>query len=291
MGGDTTGTARVTAAARARGLLLSTHPAPAAVVTGLALVFAVGVGLTAGRALLVTAAVAAGQLSVGWSNDWLDAARDRRVGRADKPTVTGAVAPRTLRTAAFVALAGCVVLSFATGLVPGLLHVAAVGSAWSYNARLKSTPLSWLPYAVSFGLLPAFVVAAAGDGRVVAGWTVGAAALLGVGAHLANVLPDLEDDAATGVRGLPHRLGRRGTSVLAPVVLAAGSVVILLGPPGPPSAASATLAGGAVVLAALAGTVGVVRPHSRAPFLLSLAVAVVCVAQLVLAADAVALPG
>ncbi|MFF2453561.1 UbiA family prenyltransferase [Isoptericola sp. NPDC058082] len=279
------------AAARVRGILLATHPAPAAVVTGLALVFAVGVGLPGGRALLVTAAVAAGQLSVGWSNDWLDAARDRRVGRADKPTVTGAVAPRTLRTAAIAALAGCVVLSFATGLVPGLLHVAAVGSAWAYNARLKSTPLSWLPYAVSFGLLPAFVVAAAGDGRVVAGWTVGAAALLGVGAHLANVLPDLEDDDATGVRGLPHRLGRRGASVLAPVVLAAGSVVILLGPPGPPSAASAALTGGAVVLAALAGTVGLVRPHSRAPFLLSLAVAVVCVVQLVLAADAVALPG
>ncbi|MFE5308836.1 UbiA family prenyltransferase [Isoptericola sp. NPDC056605] len=278
-------------AARVRGLLLATHPAPAAVVTGLALVFAVGVGLPGGRALLVTAAVAAGQLSVGWSNDWLDAARDRRVGRADKPTVTGAVAPCTLRTAAIAALAGCVVLSFATGLVPGLLHVAAVGSAWAYNARLKSTPLSWLPYAVSFGLLPAFVVAAAGDGRVVAGWTVGAAALLGVGAHLANVLPDLEDDDATGVRGLPHRLGRRGASVLAPVVLAAGSVVILLGPPGPPSVASAALTGGAVVLAALAGTVGLVRPHSRAPFLLSLAVAVVCVVQLVLAADAVALPG
>jgi len=288
--GETTGTARATSAARVRGLLLATHPAPAAVVTVLALVFAVGVGLPAGRALLVTAAVAAGQLSVGWSNDWLDAARDRRVGRTDKPTVTGAVTPRALRTAAVAALAVCVVLSFATGLLPGLLHVAAVGSAWSYNAWLKATPLSWLPYAVSFGLLPAFVVAAAGDGRVVAAWTVGAAALLGVGAHLANVLPDLEDDDATGVRGLPHRLGRRATSVLAPMVLAAGSAVILLGPPGPPAAASAALAGGSVVLAVVAGTVGVLRPRSRAPFLLSLAVAAVCVAQLVVAADAVALP-
>ena len=288
--GETTGTARATSAARVRGLLLATHPAPAAVATVLALVFAVGVGLPAGRALLVTAAVAAGQLSVGWSTDWLDAARDRRVGRTDKPTVTGAVTPRALRTAAVAALAVCVVLSFATGLLPGLLHVAAVGSAWSYNAWLKATPLSWLPYAVSFGLLPAFVVAAAGDGRVVAAWTVGAAALLGVGAHLANVLPDLEDDDATGVRGLPHRLGRRATSVLAPVVLAAGSAVILLGPPGPPAAASAALAGGSVVLAVVAGTVGVLRPRSRAPFLLSLAVAAVCVAQLVVAADAVALP-
>jgi len=30
-----------------------------------------------------------------------------------------------------------------------------------------------------------------------------AAALLGLGAHFANVLPDLAGDAATGVRGLP----------------------------------------------------------------------------------------
>ncbi|MEL7975442.1 UbiA family prenyltransferase [Isoptericola sp. F-RaC21] len=275
---------------RARGMLLATHPAPAAVVTVLALGFAVGIGLSAGRTLLVTAAVAAGQLSVGWSNDWLDAARDRRVGRADKPTVQGAVTPRTLRTGALAALAACVVLSLATGAVPGLLHLAAVASAWSYNAWLKATPLSWLPYAVSFGLLPAFVVAAGHDGRVVAGWTVGAAALLGVGAHVANVLPDLEDDRATGVRGLPHRLGRRAASVLAPVVLAAGSVVILLGPPGPPTVASGALTGSAVALAVAAGAVGLLRPRSRAPFLLSLAVAAVCVAQLVLAADAVALP-
>jgi 4-hydroxybenzoate polyprenyltransferase len=277
-------------ARRARGMLAATHPAPAAVVTVLALVFALGVGLDAGTTALVTAAVAAGQLSVGWSNDWLDAARDRRVGRPDKPTVTGDVTPRLLRTGAFVALGTCAVLSLTTGVVPGLLHLAAVGSAWSYNARLKGSPLSWLPYAVSFGLLPAFVVAAAGDGRVVAGWTVAAAAMLGVGAHLANVLPDLEDDDATGVRGLPHRLGRRATSVLAPVVLAAGSVVILLGPPGPPATPSAVLTGGAVVLAVAAGAVGLLRPRSRAPFLLSLAVAAVCVVQLVLAADAVALP-
>ncbi|WP_344246296.1 UbiA family prenyltransferase [Isoptericola hypogeus] len=285
MGGDD-GTAGLRV--RVRGLLAATHPAPAAVVTVLALVFAVGAGLPAWRAVLVTAAVAAGQLSVGWSNDWLDAARDRRVGRADKPTVSGVVTPSMLRTGALVALGACVVLSLATGVVPGLLHLAAVASAWSYNAGLKATPLSWLPYAVSFGLLPAFVVAAAGDGRVVAGWTALAAALLGVGAHVANVLPDLEDDRATGIRGLPHRLGRRASSVLAPVVLAAGSVVIMLGPPGGPDVATVALTGVAVAAAVAAGVVGVLRPHSRAPFALSMAVAALCVVQLVLAADAVA---
>jgi len=36
-----------------------------------------------------------------------------------------------------------------------------------------------------------------------------AAALLGFAAHFANVLPVLRADAATGVRGLPQRLGPR----------------------------------------------------------------------------------
>ncbi|MFE6969074.1 UbiA family prenyltransferase [Isoptericola sp. NPDC057653] len=268
--------------ARWRGLLVAAHAPPAAVVTLLGLGLALGAGATLPRALLVTAAVGAGQLSVGWSNDWLDSARDARVGRRDKPTVTGAVSPATLRAAALGALAACALLSLATGLRPGLLHLAAVASAWAYNAGLKSTVASWLPYAVSFGLLPAFVVLAAGRPAVPA-WLVGAGALLGVGAHVANVLPDLEDDHATGVRGLPHRLGRRASSVLAPVVLAAGSVVALVGPEGAPGPTAVALTGAAVALAVGAGVVGVVRPRSRAPFLLSMAVAVVCLGQLVLA--------
>jgi 4-hydroxybenzoate polyprenyltransferase len=275
---------------RTRTLLAATHPAPAAMVTGFALALALPVEPTTARALLVTAAVGAGQLSIGWSNDWLDAPRDRRAGRTDKPTVTGAVSPAHLRTAALVALAVCVVLSFATGLVAGALHVLAVGCGWAYNARLKSSVWSWVPYAVAFGLLPAFVVAAAGDGRVVTAWTVAAAALLGVGAHVANVLPDLEDDAATGVRGMPHRLGRTGSSVLAPVLLAAGCLVATLGPPGLPSGFALLLAALGAVLAVAAGVVGLARPRSRAPFGLSMAVAATCVVEVVLAAGAVATP-
>ncbi|GII99786.1 1,4-dihydroxy-2-naphthoate octaprenyltransferase [Sediminihabitans luteus] len=276
---------------RVRGLVVASHAGPTAVVTLLTLSLATGIEAGTLTTVLVTAAVLCGQLSVGWSNDWLDAARDARVGRSDKPTVVGVVGASELRTAAFVALAACVVLSYANGWVAGTLHVLAVASAWSYNVRLKSTVLSWLPYAVSFGLLPAFIVAAPDDGRVVAAWTVAAAALLGVGAHLANVLPDIEDDAATGVRGLPHRLGRRRVAVLAPLVLLAASVVILVGPsssPGLPRIAFASLT---VVMAVAAGVVGARWPRSRLPFGLSMGVAALCVVELVIVAPSVALPG
>ncbi|MDF9874701.1 UbiA family prenyltransferase [Cellulosimicrobium cellulans] len=274
-----------------RGLVVASHFPPTVMVTAFALALSAGIGAGARTTTLVALAVLVGQLSVGWSNDWLDARRDLAVGRADKPVVTGLVTPAALRAAALAALAACVVLSLATGVVPGLVHVVAVASAWSYNALLKATWWSWAPYALSFGLLAVFVVLAApGDGRP-APWAVGAAALLGVGAHVANTLPDLEDDAATGVRGLPHRLGRRASSVLAPVLLGVASVLVVLAPPGAPDAARGALGGAAVGLAVAAGVVGVVRPRSRAPFALSMAVAGVCVVLLVLAAPAVALPG
>lgn len=273
-----------------RGLVVASHFPPTVMVTAFALALSAGIGAGARTTTLVALAVLAGQLSVGWSNDWLDARRDVAVGRADKPVVTGLVTAATLRAAALVALGACLVLSLATGLLPGVVHVVAVGVAWSYNALLKATWWSWAPYAVSFGLLAVFVVLAApGEGRP-APWAVAAAALLGVGAHVANTLPDLEDDAATGVRGLPHRLGRRASSVLAPVLLAAASALVVLAPPTPPGPVTWALGAVAVVLALAAGAVGVVRPRSRAPFALSMAVAGVCVVLLVLAAPAVVVP-
>jgi len=271
-----------------RGLVLAAHAAPAAFVTALACALSVGIGAGARTTVLVTTAVLAGQLSVGWSNDWIDADRDRAVGRVDKPVVAGLVTPSALRTGAFLALAACAGLSFATGLVPGLVHLVAVAGAWAYNARLKATAWSWAPYAVSFALLAVFVVLAAPGPAVPAPWALVAAALLGAGAHVANTLPDLEDDAATGVRGLPHRLGRRRASVLAPVLLGAAVAVVVLAPAGPPTGTA--WAGGvlALAVAAGAGVVGLARPASRAPFALSMAVAALCVVLLVLAAPEVA---
>ncbi|MBD7980088.1 UbiA family prenyltransferase [Oerskovia sp. Sa2CUA9] len=274
-----------------RGLALASHAGPTVVVTVLAGFFAVGVGSGAGTTALVTAAVLSGQLSVGWSNDWLDARRDLAVDRADKPVVAGLVSVRQVHAAALAAAAACVVLSLATGLVAGLVHLVAVASAWSYNAWLKSTVWSWAPYAVSFGLLPLFVVLASPGERVAAPWAMTATALLGVGAHVANTLPDLEDDRATGVRGLPHRLGRTGASVLAPAVLVTAVGVVVLGPPGPPTAVAWVAGAVAVVLAVSAGVVAVRRTTSRLPFALSMAVAAVCAVLLVLAGPDVALAG
>jgi 4-hydroxybenzoate polyprenyltransferase len=240
-----------------RALALATHPGPAVAVTVVATLLALAAGVPGGRAALVGVAVLAGQASIGWSNDWLDADRDRAVARADKPVVQGAVAPALLRTLALGSAAAAVVLSLLLGVVPGLLLLVLVVSGWAYNAGLKRTAVSVLPYVTGFGALPAGVVAAAPGAPGAPWWLVTAGGALGAAAHLANVAPDLEDDLATGVRGLPHRMGAQTSAVTGAGLLGAASLVLVLGPDGPPTVAGwvgLALAVPAVAAAALAGT-------------------------------------
>jgi 4-hydroxybenzoate polyprenyltransferase len=215
-----------------RGLALSCHPLPSVAVTTLAAGLAALAGLSVGRAALVTAAVFTGQLSIGWSNDYLDAERDRAVRRSDKPVAVGAVAPRVAGIAAVAALIVTIALSAALGWPGGAAALVIVLCGWIYNLGLKGTALSWLPYAIAFGMLPAVATLSASPSRWPAAWALSAGALLGVAAHLANVLPDLREDDATGIRGLPHRLGARATALTAAAILLAASAAILFGPGG-----------------------------------------------------------
>ena len=272
----------------ARGLAVASHLGPTLVVTALSVGLLIGLDAAAGSVLLAGAAVLAGQLSVGWSNDWLDAERDAAVVRRDKPVVAGLLTRGQLTVAALAAVVVCAVLSWATGAVPGTVHLFAVASAWAYNARLKATAWSWLPYAVSFALLPVFLVLVVGGMPPAWLWATGA--LLGAGAHVANVLPDLADDAITGVRGLPHRIGRRASSVLAPGLLVAAALVVVLRPTGRAGSLQIAMLSLAVMLAVGAGITGATRPASRAPFMLSMAVAAVCAVLLVAAGPAVLAP-
>lgn len=249
--------ARPGALRTAAAMALATHLGPTLAVTTVATLLAVTADVGPARTVLVAVAVLAGQASIGWSNDWLDADRDAAVARADKPTVQGLVTPARLRTCAVVAVVLAVVTSLALGPAPGVLLLGVVAGGWAYNAGLKRTAASLLPYLVAFGLLPAGVVAAAPGTPVAPWWLVAAGALLGGAAHLANVAPDLEDDAATGVRGLPHRLGATASALLAAGLLGAASLVLVLGPAGGPSTVgwlALVVAVPALVVAGLAGT-------------------------------------
>ncbi|MFH9375937.1 UbiA family prenyltransferase [Streptomyces anulatus] len=237
---------------RVAGLALACHPGPALAVTALGCALALGSGLGGPRSVLVTAAVLTGQLSVGWCNDAYDARRDADAGRRGKPAADGTVEARTVWAAATVALVLCVPLSLACGALAGSVHLAAVTAAWLYNLRLKATALSWLPYVAGFGALPAAVALSLPGGPWPRWWTVTAGALLGLAAHLADTLPDIAADRAAGIRGLPHRLGARGTRLLLPAPLLGATAVLAFGPPGPVDAGGAA----ALVLAGAAALAG-----------------------------------
>jgi heme o synthase len=248
-------------------------------VTALAVALAVGTGRNGIGVLAVGAAVLAGQLSVGWHNDWLDAARDAAAGRPDKPVAAGAISRRTVGRAATTALIAAGPLSLASGWRPALAHLVAIALAWAYNARLKATVISFVPYAAAFPLLVAFVTLGAPHASWPPWWALAAAALLGCSAHLVNVVPDLADDLAAGVRGLPHRLGR-SRSVSATVVLLLAATVVESFGPGHPGWWAVT----AVVAVAAAITAGIVlarQPGSRWLFRAVLVAAAIDVAGLV----------
>jgi 4-hydroxybenzoate polyprenyltransferase len=170
-------------------------------------------GRPARECALVAATVLAGQLTIGWMNDLVDRGRDRQVARQDKPVAMGWIDPGTVAFAIAVATLAVIPLSVANGTQAGVAHLAAVASAWLSSVWFQKNWLSWLPYAVGFGLLPAFLSYGGWGG----GWhgapptiemTV-LAALLGIGIHVLAVLPDLVEDRETGLRHLPLRIALR----------------------------------------------------------------------------------
>ena len=252
-------------------LLRAAHLQPTLAVTGIATILALATDRGAGTTW-VTLAVLAGQLTVGWSNDYLDRDRDRRAQRSDKPIAAGQVSADTVRRAAIVAAVACVPLSLMSGWAAGLVHIGAVAVACSYNAWLKSTWLSPLPYAVSFGAVPVFIALGAPAHELPPLWTVFAAGLLGVGAHFVNTLPDLEVDARLGVHGVPQHMGPTRSLLIAAILMAVAAAILAVAPPGRPDVLAMGLliaAGAAVAGVVIVGLTG----HERAAWTLTLCTA------------------
>ncbi|MDY0908264.1 UbiA family prenyltransferase [Microbacterium sp. CFBP9034] len=275
-----------------RALWGSSHPGPTLVVTTLAVALGIAVGLEPWRLALLGLAVFFGQLSIGISNDAFDAARDRSVGRTDKPVARGDVSERTAWVAASVALFLALALSAPLGWRMLAAHALFLGSAWSYNAGLKSTAFSLVPFIVSFGLFPSLATLSSPDPSFAAGWAWIAGAALGSAVHLTNVLPDLDDDERTGVRGLPHRLGPRLSAVLAALAVTGGAVAVLLGPVGGDLSQVTPLSwiffAAVVVVAVLTLVRATLRPPARVVFRLVMVSALLLAAQLVASGQALA---
>jgi 4-hydroxybenzoate polyprenyltransferase len=220
-------------------LVLAGHPPTTLVMTLTVTAAAALTGRTLLECGLVAVTVLCGQLTIGWMNDVVDRHRDLAVGREDKPVALGWVDPGTVTFSIACVVLLLVPLSVSNGTYAGLAYLGAVVSAWLYNLWFKPTPLSWLPYVVSFGLLPAFLSYGGLGGGMHGGpptWTMTVlAALLGIGVHFLTSLPDLVEDNQNGVRHLPLRVALRigaprllWVSMVWTALVAAGIVVAAL---------------------------------------------------------------
>ena len=125
-----------------------------------------------------------------------------------------------------------------------------------------------------------------------AAWALTVGAAFGVAIHFTNVLPDLDDDARTGVVGLPHRLGRLRAGLGAFAALGTAAVVtaagLLLDGSLTPVRTGAGLVGAATALVLSVVGARLVRHGgaTRGLFRLVIAAALVLVVSLALAGTA-----
>ena len=179
------------------------------------------------EALRVAIAIFAGQLVIGWSNDFIDAPLDIAAQRTKKPIVGKEINIDQLRKFIVFALFAALLLSLFSplGLTGTLIHFLGILSATLYNLKLKSTILSPLPYIVSFGALPWAIYLPAGNQPPL--WLFIDFMLIAVAFHFFNVLKDFQWDTNQGVLGLPQRLGRNASLVIS-ISLVISAIFVLI---------------------------------------------------------------
>ena len=209
-----------------RGLLKASHFGPTLIVTSISFGFALYYWWE-GPAYVIAFGVFTGQLVVGWSNDLYDFDDDLRHQRTNKPLVSGLITKQYLEKWLRVMVPFSFVANLLgpLGIKGGLVYMLGIACGVAYNFYFKFSALSPLPYAIAFAALPLSIAISKDITPPLWMWLGGA--LLGMAAHFINVLKDMKEDHVSGIKGLPQRLGTRG-SVLAAVVLIILGVTILI---------------------------------------------------------------
>jgi 4-hydroxybenzoate polyprenyltransferase len=212
-------------------LVRAAHPVQAVVTAGVMGAAASLSGRPDREFALVTATVLVGQAIIGWHNDVVDRKRDAAHERPGKPVAAGALEPGSVWFAICCGVLLVVPLALGSGLRAGCAYLLSVLVALLGNVLLRKSVWSWVPWAVSFALLPAYLSyggwggQAQGDPPTVLMTVL--AALLGVCVHVLLALPDLVADNEDGLRHLPLRLAlRTGAPRLLRLTLVATLLVV-----------------------------------------------------------------
>ena len=208
-----------------KGLRQACHFGPTLIVTAIGWIFSNHYWWE-GPAYVIAFGIFCGQLVVGWTNDLYDYKDDVQHKRIKKPLVTGLITPAYLRTwiifmtpfSFFANLAGPL------GLKGGLVYMLGIGCGIAYNFYFKFTLFSPLPYAIAFAALPSSM--AISKEIMPPTWMWLGGALFGMAAHFINVIKDMEEDQQSGIKGLPQRLGKKRSILVAILLIALGSLAL-----------------------------------------------------------------
>jgi len=111
------------------------------------------------------------------------------------------------------------------GIRGGLVYMLGIACGVAYNIYFKFSRFSPLPYAIAFAALPSSIVISKEITPPLWMWLGGA--LFGMAAHFINVIKDMKEDHASGIKGMPQRLGTRGSILVALVLISCGVFVLI----------------------------------------------------------------
>ena len=212
-------------------LFLSAHPRQATATAAAMVVAALAANRPVREAAVVGATVLVGQVILGWHNDIVDRVRDARHHTARKPIAEGRLEVGSTWFAVAIAVLLVIPLSISTGVTAGAVYLVSLGIGLIGNVALRHGRFSWLPWAISFALYPAYLS--------YGGWGGGAegtppeiaitvlAGLLGIGVHFLRSIWGLVADDEDGWTYLPLTLGRRLGATRLLVLSSSYTVVVL----------------------------------------------------------------
>lgn len=194
-------------------LVRAAHPRQA-VATALGLAVAAALDNRPAREMgLVLATVLVGQAILGWHNDLVDQSADAAHERGGKPIGDGRLEAGTAWFALCCGVLLVVPLAVSNGTWAGIAYLGSLVVGLLGNLVLRRGLLSFVPWAIAFGLYPFFLSYGGWGGGTHGGppqWVmVVLAAALGVGVHVLLALWGLVDDNEDGWTYLPLRLGMR----------------------------------------------------------------------------------
>ena len=209
-----------------KGLLKASHFGPTLIVTAISFAFGVHYWWE-GPAYVIAFGVFTGQLVVGWSNDLYDFDDDLKHQRTKKPLVSGLITKQYLQKWLRIMVAFSFVANLLgpLGMKGGLVYMLGIACGVAYNFYFKFNLLSPLPYAIAFAALPSSVAISKDINPPM--WMLLGGALFGMAAHFINVIKDMDQDQASGIKGLPQRLGRTKSITAAAVLIALGAAILI----------------------------------------------------------------